>query len=442
MCVHEFYRSTACGHRFPKLPPSAKPNVFFNNYHPTIAVPQSLTCAPVKLALKFYHDQVVYLPADMTHGAKVEMPKACPIVHQPRHRVTEKAIKGQQMADLILRDRMRANGLGPRQEQQVELDATILDQCSNRAKEGEHSVAELRQHKRYPYPLNMFAHVLSVKDFQTRDMSLMVPNVKYTNVDFGCGGPFSAECLIGWAEIGLLMHRLHHWGDAVTHPKRCSADCLVGWSGDDLDRYRQQTWARYEPKFWKNVKSEDYPNIINTHMTLHNERSVMIDYSSLCHRHEDQFENSVRVCFKIVNGVKRKVWVPEYVSVPVPERLHQALLGMKQVPLPEPPSIEDILGRLTEAFDQEQPLTGRSLQPPSDFADGPANHQEPSTGDGSRPPVNSACGSTDQGEPPIGEGLQLRVESADGSIKHREPPTEEGTQAPVASANGSTNEQA
>ncbi len=55
------------------------------------------------------------------------------------------------MADLMLKDSMRANGLGPRQERQVELDATILDQCSNRAKEGEHSVADLRRHKRYSY---------------------------------------------------------------------------------------------------------------------------------------------------------------------------------------------------------------------------------------------------------------------------------------------------
>ena len=223
------------------MEPSPRPGLFFDDNHRGTAVPQNLTCAPVKLALKFYHDQVVYLPADMTYGSKIEIPRSCPIVHPPHHGVTREVAEEQERADRALRDAMFRNGLGQLQERQVEEHAATRDQCSNRSKEDEHCPEELEEHKQQEYPSNMYAHVQSVKAYQARDRRYMKPNVKYIAVDFGCGGPFSAECLTGWDGIKLLTHRLHLWSDITTHLKPCNDQCLRGWSGADLDTYRQQT---------------------------------------------------------------------------------------------------------------------------------------------------------------------------------------------------------
>lgn len=64
---------------------------------------------------------------------------------------------------------MLRNGLSRHQVEQVEIHAATLDQCSDRAKPGQHSVAGLRRHKRQEYPLNTHAHVQSVKAYQERD---------------------------------------------------------------------------------------------------------------------------------------------------------------------------------------------------------------------------------------------------------------------------------
>lgn len=376
MCFHEFYFSTTCGHHFPKLPPSVKPNVFFKDYPPTIAVPQSLTCLPVKLALKFYHDQVVYLPADMNCGAKVDIPKSCPIVHRPRDGPTKRTIREHDKAEVMLSNNMLENGLGDGQKWQVEINAANLDQCSNRAKPGEHNATELRRHKEQAYPRNMYAHVQNVKAFQSRDKRFMKPNVIYTNVNFGCGGPFSAECLTGWDGVGLLTQRLHLWSDTTTHPKACNHECLAGWSGADLDTYRQQTWAGDNLKNWMN---RDYTKFTRDYVPAHTEHWAVIDYSNVSHLHADQFDWNGRQYvrkYELPNG--QVVHVPEMVSVPVPERLDQVLRAMERVPPPEPPllesadfaSIEDILGRLPEAFDEEVPLTEAGSEPLALVAEG------------------------------------------------------------------------
>ena len=374
MCFHEFYFSTTCGHHFPKLPPSAKPNVFFNDYPPTIAAPQSLTCVPVKLALKFYHDQVVYLPADMNCGAKVDIPKSCPIVHRPRDGPTKRTMREHAKAEILFNNNMLRNGLDGVQKMQVEINAANLDQCSNRAKPGEHNATELRRHKEQAYPRNMYAHCQNLKAFQSRDKRSMKPNVIYTNVDFGCGGPFSAECLTGWDGVGLLTQRLHLWSDTPTHPKPCNHECLAGWSGADLDTYRQQTWAGDNLKNWVNLK---YSKFAHDYVHDHTEHWVVIDYSNVSHLHADQFDwdghQYVRK-YKLPNG--QVVHVPETVLVPVPERLDQVLRAMRRVRLPESPlpdysllengdfaSIEDILGRLPEAFAEEVPLTEEGSEP-------------------------------------------------------------------------------
>ncbi|CAF9938974.1 MAG: hypothetical protein ALECFALPRED_007940 [Alectoria fallacina] len=372
MCRYEFYLSTACGHHFPKLPPPARPDLFFNNYHPTIAVPESLTCAAVKLALKFYHDQVVYLPADMNCGAKVDIPKSCPIVHRPRDGPTKRTIKEQEKAIRMLTETMLENGLGPWQEWQVEINAAVLDQCSNRAKPGEHSRTALRRHQELQYPRNMYAHVQNVKAFQARDKRFMMPNVTYTNVDFGCGGPFSAECLTGWDRVGLVTQRLHLWGDAITHPKPCNHECLTGWSGADLDTYRQQIWVGDNPKNWGHFDYAEFARDYTFKNTLPSKRWGLIDYSFVSHLHADQFGwNGKGVARKhhLPNG--QVVHVPEMVSIPVPESLDQVLREMARLarlgsPLPkeaDQASIEDILDRLPEAFNEQDPLTGDCSEP-------------------------------------------------------------------------------
>ena len=376
MCIHEFYLSTACGHHFPKLPPSAKPNTFFNNYHRTIAVPQSLTCAPVKLALKFYHDQVVYLPADMNCGAKVEIPKSCPIVHSPCDGTTKRTIMEDEKARGLLNNNMLRNGLGPWQQWQIQIEAANLDQCSNRAKPGEHSPAALRRHKEQRYPLNMFAHVRDVKTFQERDKRHMMPNVRYINVHFGCGGPFSAECLTGWDGAGLLTHRLHLWSDSITHPEPCSQKCLAGWSGADLDMYRQQTWPGRTPQ---DVNPDIYAKTARECTIKHTQHWVNIDYSNVSHLHADQFDwNGTRFVRKYNLPNKPEVHVPDTVWVPAPGRLYQVLCEMSHVRVPGSPSpeevdrasIEDILGRLPEAFEEQVPLSREVSQPSVEIAEG------------------------------------------------------------------------
>ena len=392
MCRHEFYRSNACGHHFPKLPPPAEENRFFADHFPTIAVPKSLTCSPVKLALKFYHDQVVYEPADMTCPTNVEIPKSCPIVHGSRDGMSRRAQRETQKAQRWLQNRMKENGLGRPQLEQCQIDAMIPDQCSNRAKPGKHNPADLRKHKRQPYPLNMHAHVESVKRFQARDKRDMTPNVEYIEVAFGCGGPFSAECLTGWTGIGLLTHRLHLWGDSVTHPKPCSDECLAGWSGRDLDSYREQTWAGHNPKMWKDRypsypnsktwKNDVYPWLTLHHVSRHAENWAAIDYSNISHLHTDQFywngHQLVRVKQRMdpQSNTPQSVHIPDEVWVPVPERLSQVLRKMDPVlarphssPRPkdnddDQASIEYILERLPQAFEEQGPWTGGSSQAP------------------------------------------------------------------------------
>ena len=335
----------------------------------------------------------------MVYGAKVEIPRMCPIVHQPRDGVTIRAVAEQQRAEWTLKNAMFIGGLGEPQLIQAEINATVLDQCSNRSKPGRHKPAALRRHKQIVYPPNQYAHSQNLKAYQARDQKDMVPNVRYINVDFGCGGPFSAECVTGWTGVGLLTHRLHLWGDATTHPKPCSQACLTGWSGTDLDTYRRQTWAGHDPNNWLNV---DYPWLASQHMSRHHEHEVRIDYSWLSHRHADQFERNgtgfVRIEKVRIGNTNHFhiVHVPEVVLVPVPERLDQVLRTIRHSSeeadrtfsedVPEEAdliltstndtaqesdqnSISHLLRHLTEAFSQEQPLSLRSSNQLSGSAD-------------------------------------------------------------------------
>lgn len=311
----------------------------------------------------------------MNCGAKVDMPESCPIVHTSRDSPTKKMIREHQKACTMLNNTMLSNGLGLQQVLQTEVDAAVLDQCSNRSKPGQHSPAALRRHKEKQYPLNMYAHVQSVKAYQQRDRRHMVPNVLYTNVNFGCGGPFSAECLTGWDGAGLLTHRLHLWGDAITHPQPCNHKCLVGWSGADLDAYRQEVWQGYtekgsdRPENWTNPKL-NYSRFVSEHVLkekLGTGHWYAVDYSSVSHLHADQFHWNGH---QFVRKNDRTVRVPETVVVPVPERLDQVLRGMNREPEEaDRASIEDILGRLPEAFEEEEPLSREHSQPRVDNAD-------------------------------------------------------------------------
>ncbi|KAM0804344.1 hypothetical protein BDR22DRAFT_920068 [Usnea florida] len=383
MCIHEFYLSKACGHHFPMVPPSAKPKQFFKDCRykrdNTIAVPKSLTCDAVKLALKFYHDQVVYLPADMHCGSKVEIPKSCPIIHTPPGKYS----KWTHVAwTKWFEKEMLKNGLGPEQKAQIQYDAAVLDRCSNRAKPNEHDPLLLRLHKECPYPLNMYRHVQCLKAYQEREAKFQMPNVRYHHVDFGCGGPFSAECLTGWDGIGLLTHRLHLWADTTTHPRPCSPECLTGWSGRSLGAdlgaelwaHREQTWAGDRRANYRNL---DYANLCE-HVVQEAEHWVQIDYSNISHLHTDQFVWHGQQSFRIRHA-PRDAWkrIPEKIWVPVPERLDQVLRSMRPVqPAPPPPpppppspptnpasSTESLLERLPEAFNEAQPLSARSPAP-------------------------------------------------------------------------------
>ena len=303
----------------------------------------------------------------MNCGEKVEIPRSCPIVHPLRNGVTKRTIEGQQFADRRLKNSMLRNGLGIPQVTQIEKDSATLDQCSNRAKPGEHNPAHLREHKKSKYPPNMYEHVRNLKAHQTRDRSTMIPNVNYTDVSFGCGGPFSAECLTGWDIPKLLTHRLHLWSDRATHPKRCTHQCLAGWSGADLDAYREAIWPGEDPWMWRDV---DYVKFAPRSMFKHTKHWAVLDYSNISHLHADQWfwdETQFVRLSVLKNG--QIVHVNEKVSVPVPERLQQAFGEMFRESLPGPPppppedaSIGDILERLEEAFEEEQPLTGRSSQ--------------------------------------------------------------------------------
>ena len=360
MCIHEYYRSKTCGHHFPKLPPSPRSDTFFSDVNGTIDVPQSLTCTPVKLALKFYHDQVVYLPADMNCGSKVEIPRSCPIIHGDTTRATGKAVAGQNTADRKLKNAMIRNGLGPVQELQIEMNALILDQCSNRAKPAEHNAADLQQHKHLKYPLNMYAHVQSVKAYQSRPKSLMKPNVRYFEVDFGCGGPFSQECLIGWSEEGLLTHRLHLWSDTDTHPKPCNDQCLAGWSGADLETYRKQTWPKDDSQYWKII---DYAKFAPDHVFKHTDRWAVLNYDRVKYLHLEQWVWD-GVSFVRTKALKNGqiVHVPEQVWVPVPNGLRPFLPRLEPVEEFDQSTIDDMFRRLPGACSEMDPLTRESSQ--------------------------------------------------------------------------------
>ena len=345
MCIHEFYRSKICGHHFPKLEQPVKV-ALFSDPCPTISVPQSLTCIPVKFALKFYHDQVVYLPAEVTYNSKVEIPRSCPIVHSfpngTKREVKNTAYRGQMEADLILSNAMERHGLHDGQKWQIQYEAAILDRCSNRAKPGAHDPAELKKHQRLTYPANMYAHVQDVKAYQERDRCHMMPNVVYFEVDFGCGGPFSANCLAGWDLLQLLTHRLHHWGDGTIHPRPCSDDCLAGWSGVDLDAYRRQTWPGDMASGWRDTDYNIFAHKFLFKKTRHSQQCwTALDFSNVSHRHPDQFKMNVwdgskfmRVTQPMTKYQSEK-HVPECVWVPVPNRLHQ-LVTYRPEPEPKP----------------------------------------------------------------------------------------------------------
>ena len=340
MCVHEFYHSVVCGHDFPKLPQPAR-LAFFSDPYPTIYVPQSLTCIPVKLALKFYHDQVVYQPSDMTCGTKVVMPRSCPIVHDlpegTSSEVLDKAYQGQWKADQELWDAMIQNGLGPHQQWQVERYAEVADRCSNRFKPGEYDATLLGQLKSQDYPPNMYKHVQDVRAYQERDRSYMIPNVRYIEVDFGCGGPFSPECVNGWNGIRLLTHRLHLWGDGTTHPRPCNHECLAGWSGVDLDTYRRETWPRDSAIRWRNTP--DYPKSAKKILAKKSRDAkqwwIALDFSNISHRHVGQRK------WLLTEQELRSATVPQDVWVPVPNRLLQFLTDSREAGLEETPRMKD-----------------------------------------------------------------------------------------------------
>lgn len=336
------------------MDPPAKPNLYFNEPCLTLAVPQSLTCIPVKLALKFYHDQVVYLPADMNCGSKIEIPRSCPIIHPLSIGMTREAVEEQNRADQTLNEAMRRNGLEYYQIMEVQRHAATLDQCSNRAKPGQHSVAELRRHKRQEYPLNMHAHVQSVKAYQERDRRYMRPNVEYIPVDFGCGGPFSPECLTGWDGITLLAHRLHLWGDCATHPKPCNHECLQGWSGADLDTYRRRTWAGHNSTAFLSLDNIVYAKLARQHMKISRPRdsrlSATLNFSNIIHRHPDQWalsEDESHPPQRIERFWDPKaqefkvVYVPDDVTLPLPWRLKQVLDQMRPVAAVETPEMAE-----------------------------------------------------------------------------------------------------
>lgn len=291
--------------------------------------------------------------------SKVEIPRSCPIIHPSPEGMTREALQEDKRARRYLNLAMLHNGLGRPQKQQVKKDSATLDQCSNRAKPGQHSVAALRRHKRQKYPRNMHSHVKDVKAYQERDRRYMRPNVVYHRVDCGCGGPFSPACLTGWDGTNLLAHRLHLWSDHSTHPKPCNNLCLQGWSGPHLDAYRQQTWAGHDPMPLFSLDDERWAERYSVHARQHiysnseftrkhQPRLATLDFSNISHRHPDQwtmFENQPHQPLRIWGVVEtsarsgrtiqhiKHVHVPDQVRLPLPMRLEQVL---EQLPLSLP----------------------------------------------------------------------------------------------------------
>ena len=325
----------------------------------------------------------------MNCGAKVEIPRSCPVIHGDTTRATRKAVDGQKQADRKLKNAMLRNGLGRPQELQIEMDALVLDQCSNRAKPGEHNAVDLRQHKQMEYPLNMYGHVQSVKAYQSRPKSLMKPNVRYFEVDFGCGGPFSEQCVTGWSEEGLLTHRLHLWNDIDTHPKPCNDQCLVGWSSADLETYRKQTWPNDDPQYWKII---DYAKFAPEHVFKRTDQWAVLNYDKVKYLHPEQWVwdgKSFARTKALKNG--QIVHVPERVWVPVPNGLRPFLPRLEPVEEFDQSTIDDMFRRLPGACSEMEPLTGESSQllvnPADDFL------KSESTQEGSEPLPPIAAGS-------------------------------------------------
>lgn len=354
MCIHDFYRSQVCGHHFQNLP---EPERYFRVGDPreVIYMPRTLTCDAVLLALKFYHDQVTYLPADMSWGTKVEIPRSCPIVHSlPERTSKDSTVKGQRKANDLLRRAMNLNGLQKPQVWQIHRDAEVADRCSNRARPGEHDPALLERHKLQEYPENMYKHVQDVKKFQERDRRHMMPNVRYTDVYFGCGGPFSAKCLIGWHDIQLLTHRLHLWGDGTTHPRPCNDECLAGWSGNDLDAYRRRTWPGDTAIGWRDTV--DYPTSARNLLVNRTRESqqwwTALDFRNVSHHHTDKAKwNGSRFVKKPPPRTEEEladIRVPECVWVPVPNRLHQILTNRPRA-RPQPVETPEMAEQRTRA---------------------------------------------------------------------------------------------
>ena len=373
MCVHEYYHSKACGHKFPRLPPSvrSKAPYTFNDYHRTINVPSSRACVPVKLALKFYHDQLVYLNTELVkREPPLAMPKLCPTIHTPRDSVKKRSHREREhhrhLAELS--HQMRLNLLTFEQEQEVERHSMVLDQCSNRLKQWFLYDDFLEDHMKLPFPQNMYLHIQSVKKFQSRKKDYMLQNVTYFRVDFGCGGPFSPQCLVGWNGLELLTNRLHVWADAETHPHPCSMECLPGWAGPQIDRYRKTTWADN----WEDAGS---PEPDHTDLFEFNEDGVLLDYTNIKHRHLNQYEKWGQ---NHLNNVwyEQKYWPPtfEYIRhkvwVRVPRRLRQTLYEMSRMNLSGLPRsdeaqypIEELLRRVPEFSDKRPVVVGDDRQP-------------------------------------------------------------------------------
>ena len=256
------------------------------------------------------------------------------------------AIRGQWIADCTLNNAMIVNGLWSDQKAQIERDAKVPDRCSNRAKPGDHNPVLLRRHKQLDYPRNLYAHVQAVKVHQERDRRHMMPNVIYFEVDFGCGGPFTAQCLTSWDGIRLFTHRLHLWGDGATHQRPCNDECLAGWSGDDLDEYRREMWPGDVAIGHRDTK--DYPASAKKRLVTLTQLGKQwwspLDYSNISHRHTEQWKSDIWDGSKHTTvpqlrskPVSAEIKVPECVWVPVPDRLHKILKKEepKEVETPE-----------------------------------------------------------------------------------------------------------
>ncbi len=180
-----------------------------NHVHEGVAIGPGASpptkCTPVKVALDYWHSQLLYKPVETPTGNTIACPQACrPVRPFPRD------IQGNRAAweadDETLAANMAFHGVHIAEQHRVLSDEATVGRDSMRMLPPNERPSE-------EYPQHFYNFIRDLAVYQSRPDK--EPNVQFFNTLKGCGRPGSRmtpnPCLVGWTGKELLMLRMKDW---------------------------------------------------------------------------------------------------------------------------------------------------------------------------------------------------------------------------------------